>query len=91
MGFKKTVTTRIEADWDIAGVMPTVAEWIKIADDMKMHRFAKGAKVSIIPGSQSSMGKVDPARVVIEDLVTEEVSPLTSAPPVTRGKDVRAF
>ena len=89
MGFKKTVTTRIEADWEIAGVMPTVGEWIKIGDDMRNHKFPKGAKVRIIPGGQDSMGKVDPAKVVMEDFVTEEVAPLTSVPPVTRGKDIR--
>lgn len=89
MGFKRTVTVRIEADWDIAGAAPTVGEWIKIADDMKMHRFPKGAKVRIIPGGQSSIGNVDPAKVVMEDFVTEEVAPLTSVPSVTRDKGMR--
>lgn len=66
-GVKSTITTTVEASWDIKGINPTISEWLKIANDIKFLDIPKTLELRI----ERSMSENESHKVVMEKHVAE--------------------
>lgn len=69
MSSRTTVTTTIEASWDLKGADPSIEEWIKIADECKNLGVPRTLKLKL----ERSMDEHTPHRIVMEKFVDETV------------------
>jgi hypothetical protein len=80
---KRTVTTTIDAEWEIEGILPTIAEIIQIADECKQERFDRKLTLELIPRGMDSLGKTDKAKIKMKTYVNNDQE--QAMPKVYRG------
>jgi len=80
---KKTITTTIEAEWEIAGPLPTIAEMTQIIRECSSEGFDKSLTLEIIPAGINGAGKTDKAKVKMKTYVNNDDT--IARPKVYRG------